>query len=188
MDFKFLEFKFADVPPWNFPPVRICLFLSKLVIASHSPSKLRCSASEHAQVHATYVAIYTDGSKSSKGVGCAAVFPDFDVFLSLPRISFPDIDSFVIYSDSRSALQVLGSLYTPNPLVLKIRRFLCDFHTCRNFVSCWIPSHVWLFGNEKADVLAKRAIKLPSTNLNALPLQDYIPSIRRFIRASWQYC
>ena len=82
-------------------------------------------------------------------MGCAAVFPDFDVFflpvvasiftaelcaifLALSRISFHDSDSFVIYSDSRCALQALGSLYIHNPLVLKIQRFLCELHALEN--------------------------------------------------------
>ena len=69
-------------------------------------------------MHAPYVPIYIDGFKSSEGVNCAAVFPDFNVFISLPvvasictaelyaiflalsRISFHDSDNFVIYSDS----------------------------------------------------------------------------------------
>ena len=32
-----------------------------------------------------------------------------------------------------------------------------------------------LSGNEKADVLAKRAIQLTPANHNTLPLQDYVP-------------
>ena len=69
-------------------------------------------------------------------------FTDFKVLISLPlvasisiylffsyfshsHISFHDSADFVIYSHSRSVLQLLGSLYTPNPLVLKIN-FLCD--------------------------------------------------------------
>ena len=190
MDFNVLEFIFAGAPPWTFPPLRICLFLSKLVKTSHFPSELQCSALEHAQVHTPSVPVCTDGSKSSEDVGCAAVFPDFDVFISLPvvtsiftaelyaiflalsRISFHDSDSFVIYSDPRSALQALGSLYTHNPMVLEIQRFLCDLHARRKFVSfCWIPSHVGLSGNGMADVLAKRSIQLPPANYNALPLQ-----------------
>ena len=43
-----------------------------------------------------------------------------------------------------------------------------------------------LSGNEKADVLTKRAIQLPPANHNALLLQDYVPSIGRSIRVSWQ--
>ena len=84
VDFNILESKFLGAPPWIFTSVRFCLFLSKLVKVSHSPFKLCCSALEHARVHAPYVSIYTDGSKSSEGVGCAAVFPEFDVFISLP--------------------------------------------------------------------------------------------------------
>ena len=83
MDFNVLEFKFTGAFPWTFPSVRICLFLSKMVKPSHSPSELRCSALNHAQVYAPAVPICTDGSKFSEGVGIAAVFHDFDVFISL---------------------------------------------------------------------------------------------------------
>ena len=55
--------------------------------------------------------------------------------------------------------------------------FLSDFHAHRKFVSfCWIPSYFGLFGNQKADILAKRAIQLPPANHNALLLQEYVPS------------
>ena len=114
----------------------------------------------------------------------------FDLYSGIicyfPRISFHDSNIFVIYSDSRSALQALGSLHTRSPLVLKIQRFLCDLHGRRKFLLLLEPSHVGLSGNEKADVLAKRTIQLPQANHNALPLQDYVPSICRSIRASWQ--
>ena len=86
VDFNVLEFKFTGIPPWTFPPVHICLFLSEVVKASHLPSELRCSALEHPRVHAPAVPIYTDGPKSSEGVGCATVFPSFEVFISLPLV------------------------------------------------------------------------------------------------------
>ena len=38
VDLKILEFQFAGALPWTFPPVRIRLFLSKLVKASHFPT------------------------------------------------------------------------------------------------------------------------------------------------------
>ena len=88
------------------------------------------------------------------------------IFLALSRISFHDSNNFVIYSDSRSALQALWSLYTRSPLVLKIQRFLFDLHAFENLYSA-----VVLSGNEKADVLHKRAIQLPPANHNALPLR-----------------
>ena len=87
----------SRVPFFGFPPVRICSFLSKLVKASHLPSDLLCSASEHARVHAPSVPTYTDGSKSSEGVGYAAVFPDFDVFISVPVVASIFIAEFFCY-------------------------------------------------------------------------------------------
>ena len=69
-------------------------------------------------MHVPAVPIYTDGLKPSDFVGCAAVFPGFDVAISLPvvssiftaelcaiflvlsRISFHESNNFVIYSDS----------------------------------------------------------------------------------------
>ena len=38
-NFNVLEFKFTGGPAWTFPPIHICLFFSKLVKASHSPSE-----------------------------------------------------------------------------------------------------------------------------------------------------
>ena len=77
------------------------------------------------------------GSECSEGVSCAAVFPDcifislpvvasiftvelYAIFLAFSCIYFHETNNFVIYSDSRSALQALRSLYTHSPLVLKI--------------------------------------------------------------------
>ena len=75
-----------------------------------------------------FLSIKVDLSQSVEGVGCAAVFPDFDVFISLlvafifaaelcaiflalTRILFHDCATFVIHSDSCNAVQDLGSLY-----------------------------------------------------------------------------
>ena len=78
------------------------------------------------------------------------------IFLALSCISVHDSNNFIIYYDSRSALQALGSLYTLNPLVIKIQRFLCELHARLLLLD---SSHVGLSGNEKADVLDKRAIQ-----------------------------
>ena len=88
LNFNVREFKFTGAPPWFFSPVRTpCVFLSKLVEASHSPSELHCSALKHERVDVPSVPICIYGFKSSEGVGSAAVFPDFDVFISLPVVA-----------------------------------------------------------------------------------------------------
>ena len=110
------------------------------------------------QFHASSVPIYTDGYKASEAVPLffmiltysslpvvASIFTTelCAIFLALSRISFHESDSFIIYSDSRSSLQALGSPYTGNLLVLKIQRVLFDLYSgLKFFVSCWIHSHV----------------------------------------------
>ena len=49
-------------------------------------------------MYAPSVQIYIDGAKSSEGVGCVAVFPDFDVFLSLPVVASIYTAEYVIFS------------------------------------------------------------------------------------------
>ena len=166
-----------------------------MVKVSHSLSELSCSALDPAWVHTLAAPMHTDESKSSDGVGCAAFFSDFDVFIYLPlvaliftaelcailalsRISFHDSNNFDIYSDSRNALQALGSLYMFNTLVLQICS-LCNLHAHRKFaISCWIPSHIGLSGNEKSNVLASYlwAIIMPYSFRTTFP-QFAIPSV-----------
>ena len=105
------------------------------------------------------------------------------IFFALIRISF-----HVIYSESRSALQALGNLYSCYILILKIQLFLCDPHADRKYVSFRLnPSHVGLSGNEKVDVLVKWAVQLPPANHYALPFQDYASCFHCSIHASWQF-
>ena len=64
---------------------------------------------------------------------------------------------------------------------------MAELHSRRKDVSlCWVPSHVRLPGNERADRVAKRASLLPPSDTLTLPLQDLYPSVDRAIREFWQ--
>ena len=68
---------------------------------------------------------------------------------------------FVIFSDSMSGLQAISGFKIELDLV---QRIIKDYSTLsisgKTIVLCWIPSHVVISGNEKADMAAKSALSL----------------------------
>ena len=70
--------------------------------------------------------------------------------------------NFVIFSDSMSSLQSINGFNLDSDLVQK---FLKDYTILakngKNIILSWIPSHVGILSNEKADAAAKSALSLP---------------------------
>ena len=78
---------------------------------------------------------------------------------ALRYIKVFDFSKFVIFCDSKSTLQALLSKWD-HPTVLCILQFLIDLHTRhKTVVFCWLPSHMGITGNEKADAAAKAALE-----------------------------
>ena len=71
---------------------------------------------------------------------------------ALKAIRKSTLKKFLIFTDSLSCLQSIQNEDLSNPLILK---FLLKYREIllqgKDVVLCWIPSHVGIDGNEKAD-------------------------------------
>ncbi|CAL1278784.1 unnamed protein product, partial [Larinioides sclopetarius] len=94
-------------------------------------------------------------------------------------------NGLLLFSDSRSALQAIlrGNSQLTQDIILLLRKITTAQRTC---ILQWIPAHVDMDGNERADILAKEARdnSQPSNSLT-LTDADAIAS-RRLLPASSQ--
>ena len=130
------------------------------------------------------ISFYTDWSKSAAGsyVGIAVFCPllnlnlqirisslasifaaeSLAIQIALEQILSSLIPDSIIFTDSLSVLQAItqSSDFTSSsvPAIFKIKKLLLDLQAANCQVSlAWIPSHLGIPGNEKADLLAKGA-------------------------------
>ena len=196
---------FPTPPPWVVRSVKVCTHLSYLSKSYvYTPSHHKQHTLEHIRRKGQHYEIYTDGSKTDQGVGFAAVSSYRNFAFSLPSkasvftaelmailyalkiVNEVQADKFVIYSDSRSAVEALRNYTHPNPLVTEIKLAFNTLNTKGIDVQlCWIPAHVGVDGNEKADQAAKHAISLPRILFN-IPITDYITSLKSYAWNVWQ--
>ena len=189
------------IPPWENPP-EVDLFDVRKREFLDAETKVQFLL--HTCRYRGFDAIYTDGSKTADGVGFAAVGESSNTQGSLPpaaSIFTAELhailaavkmarasrsNSVVIYSDSRSALQAVYSLDSPNPVVREIQDRLAAASACMKITLCWVPAHVGVRGNERADQRAKAAAVQPWDARFPLPHSDAKPAIRECLRQRWR--
>ena len=105
----------------------------------------------------------------------------------MEKVAILNEGSVTIFCDAKSVLQSLECFDTKHPVVLKILEWLYIIQ-CRgvDIMFCWVPAHVNVAGNEKADQLAKSAAAELIPRRRPLPCRDFFPNIKVAVRNTWQ--
>jgi len=98
------------------------------------------------------------------------------ISLALSLIRHSKEKNFIISSDSMSSLEATSGFKLEIDIVQTIIKDYTNLaNTGKTIILCWIPSHVNIRGNERADTATKSALSLPITNMK-LPARELIVS------------
>ena len=192
------------VPPWSTPEPSVCA--KTIVKRGSSDQEVKLRFLEHDRTHAHSIKLYTDGSKTADGVGCAVFYNDSSYVGRLSNhasvftaeltalskalelvYSSPRGPHFTIYSDSYSALLAIKQYNPKHPIIQQIQLWLYRISSRRKTVHfCWVPAHVGVSGNEAADEEAKAATRDPEVLFHYVPLSDMKYVFRTYVQNVWQ--
>ena len=201
----------TTIPLWEMEPPIVDLSLSE-TSKTHQPNILITKAREKISNMSHYMQIYTDGSKINNQVGSAFVLPQLGITKSYTLKSYHSIFTaelwalymcldyvnsmpcppfkVAIFSDSKAAVLAIKHFSRPHT------NMLSDIYNTHNQIHIkgtetiivWIPSHMGIAGNDKADRAAKQAaignIGTP-IDLGISPLEAK-SNITRYIQSAWQ--
>ena len=180
-----------DVPIWDSEPVTVDFTLSKFDKSSTSSTVFKSRFNEVKQKYSDFCHIYTDGSKVEITVASAYVCPygtrsyrlrdGCSIFTAeveaidkaLKYVKVSSVEGFLIFSDSMSVLQAIGSQERKNPLVNRVLQTCQEILSNVKFITfCLIPSHRDIRGNEYADRAANDALSKAQPTHIELPCTD----------------
>ena len=160
-----------EVSEWA--PNRVRIHLNAHLYRTACPLQLLQEALAIVASYPGRVAYYTDGSKRAHITGTGIYSEGYErgfrlpnnysvldaelygIVMAMERITAQRTPS-VIFTDSRSSLQAILSGESKHPLVIQICQHIQRMAVDIDLV--WVPAHIGLQGNERADSWAKRAL------------------------------
>ena len=199
------ENKVPEIEPWELTEPKLDISLSESTKETTNPlwyvNEYR-ALKQHQYLG--YSSIYTDGSKQDEKVAAASTWkygtlktrlPDGCTIFSAEGVALLNAlkivrtswnKRFIIFTDSLSCLQSIQNEDLSNQI---IKNFLTEYTKCSNMgkeiVLCWIPGHVGIPGNERADSHAKDALNEDITPMK-IPYTDLIPTVKAYFKTIWQ--
>lgn len=190
-------------PPWRaMSCIHVCEDLFDVKKDNKNHNIMRGLFNEHFEKHSRSLFFFTDGSKTEQGVAYAYVNDSvtktrtIQPFASIYTAElmaiyksivysenhYPQSQEITIVSDSRSSLQAISKYNNKHPLVRTIQDAIASSEKRVNL--CWVPSHVGIPLNEKADSLAREAINNVMRPIY-IPRTDLKPIIKSSVKKLW---
>lgn len=125
-----------------------------------------------------FAIIYKDSSLFYRSKGFLSTFSIEAILEALNLCSKHEVNSFTIFSDSKSVLLTLMTTFRPNKhshliLLIKDKIRLLEIKKGKNISLIWIPGHRDIPGNKSADQATKEAIKEGIDSQIGIPLRDF---------------
>ena len=193
------------IEPWRMATLRCDLNLMQHPKFTILPEEFRQRALESLALYADYRPFCTDGSKSDEGAGCAFVsltttrrfrLPDivsvftcelYAIYQALKHIRRHGYNRCLIVTDSGSSVMALRNQLISSPVVLHILELLTELQLDGTEVKLlWVPSHVGVKGNERADEAAKAVTRSSNIRRFKVDRRDIKPYINRLLLDAWQ--
>lgn len=201
-------YKVSPEPPWLNTQFKVDDSLTSVGKKHDQPHLLLNLAKEKIESYQQFTCIYTDGSKHDYASSAAFYVHNRDIsfmfhlqqcsiykaelyaiFEALTWIEKSDVSKALIVSDSLSSLISIrkGSSSNYPVLLMEVISCLLRLHQRIDIQFLWVPSHLGIKGNERADSLAKQAFNLDNKVSIALELREVYSAIESFERDLWQY-
>lgn len=202
----------GNIPPWKYAEIRYDTELVKQVSKNEAPAMLLALTKQKVLEYEDTLQVFTDASKHDDLVGIGIHIKKFkengehqfsyrltdntSVFvgeltaikIALVKLSHLRLhEKVTIFSDSLSAIQAISSKNNKSAqnLIIKIKETITKYVKTATLV--WVPSHIGLDGNERADVLANIATTHSEVDIKNIPEWGEVKKLAKtYVADKWQ--